>query len=115
MMAEKRNLIDRALGLEEKRVWREFEARAKALPAGYYEDYKQLQKYLWVSGLTKWQDFKFIFDHLLDLLEECAADGRQVTEVTGPDVAAFLDGLVEGSAKSWEDKQREKLNKKVGE
>ncbi|GAB2026337.1 DUF1048 domain-containing protein [Lactovum odontotermitis] len=113
-MTEKRNIIDRALGLEEKKVWREFEARAKALPDGYYEDYKQIKKYLWVSGLTKWEDFKFVFDHILDLLEEVASEGRKLTDVTGPNVAAFLDEMVDSQAKTWTDKQREKLNKKVG-
>ena len=37
-------------------------------------------------------------DILADLLlffEECAASGNDVLEVTGPDVAAFCDGLLE--------------------
>jgi DNA-binding ferritin-like protein (Dps family) len=110
-MENKRNLLDRALGLEEKRVWRELENRAKALGDDYYEDYQQMKKYIWLSGLTSWQDFKFVFEHLLDLLEDVAADGRKVTEVTGPDVASFLDEMAD--AKTWEDKYREKLNKKV--
>lgn len=113
-MIEKRNLIDRALGLEEKRVWREYENRAKNLGPDYYQDYKMMQKYLWISGLTKWNDFKFVFDNLLDLLEEAAADGRKVTDITGADVAAFLDEIVDGGTKTWEDKQRDKLNRKAG-
>jgi DNA-binding ferritin-like protein (Dps family) len=48
---------------------------------------------------------------LVDLLEEAAADGRSVTDITGPDVAAFADDLVKGES-SYQDKQREKLNKK---
>ncbi|MDR2977069.1 MAG: DUF1048 domain-containing protein [Streptococcaceae bacterium] len=111
-MAEKRNLFDRALGLEEKKVWRAFEARAKALPADYFEDYKQMKKYIWLTGISKWRDIKFVFDHVLDMLEELAAEGRKVTDVTGPDVAAFLDDMADKN--TWESKQREKLNKKVG-
>ena len=108
-MTENRTLIDRMLGLEEKREWREFEKRAKALGDDYYADYNAMKKYIWVSGVEKWKDFKFIFDHVLDLLEEAAADGRKVTAITGPDVATFLDEMVEH--KSWEDKQKDKLNK----
>lgn len=85
-----RSLLDRVLGLEEKRVWREFEQRAKVLGPGYYADYKAMQKYLWVSGVSKWADIQFLFGRLLDLLEE-AAENRPVTDLTGPDVAAFLD------------------------
>lgn len=49
---------------------------------------------------------------LVDLLEEAAADNRRVLDITGPDVAAFADELVRGE-KSYHDKQREKLNKKL--
>ncbi|MFY0758670.1 DUF1048 domain-containing protein [Metabacillus dongyingensis] len=45
----------------------------------------------------------------MDLLEETAADGKRVKEVTGNDVAAFCDALFI-DAKSWVDKQRHKLN-----
>ncbi|AYG01091.1 DUF1048 domain-containing protein [Lactococcus allomyrinae] len=108
-MTENRTLIDRMLGLEEKREWHEFEKRAKALGDDYYADYNAMKKYIWISGVEKWKDFKFIFDHVLDLLEEVAIDGRKVTSITGPDVATFLDEMVEH--KGWEDKQKDKLNK----
>lgn len=47
---------------------------------------------------------------LVDMLEEAAANKRKVTDITGPDVAAFADELAKGES-SWKDKQREKLNK----
>lgn len=109
-MTEKRNLLDRALGLEEKRVWKAIENRAKALPEVYQADYTQMKKYIFAAGVGKWEDYRFAFEQLLDLLEELAADGRKVTEVTGSDVASFLDELVE--SKTWTDQQGEKLNKK---
>lgn len=110
-MENKRSLLDRMLGLEEKKVWKAMEARAKALPESYYEDYKALQKYLWISGTGEWEQSKLIFNGLLDLLEELADEGRQLTDVTGPDVAAFCDELAEN--KDWRDKYRQKLNKSV--
>lgn len=61
------------------------------------------------GGVMDWQESKFVFNHIIDLLEEAVADGKRVKEVTGNDVAAFCDGLVIG-AKSWIDKQRQKLN-----
>ena len=48
---------------------------------------------------------------LVDLLEEAAANGKHVVDITGPDVAAFADDLVRGES-SWKDKQRQKLNDK---
>ncbi|WP_026695384.1 DUF1048 domain-containing protein [Peribacillus kribbensis] len=94
----------------EKKTWREMESRAKSLPEEYYSAYKAMQKYLWnTGGLIDWQETKLVFNHLIDLLEEASADGKRVKEVTGSDVAAFCDDLV-ADAKSWVDKQRQKLN-----
>lgn len=42
-MAEHRNIVDRMIGLEEKREFREFENRAQKLGENYYEDYKELK------------------------------------------------------------------------
>ncbi len=55
-----------------------------------------------------WQETKFVFNHIIDLLDEPAADGKHVKEATGNDVASFCDDLVI-DAKSWADKQRQKL------
>ena len=108
------NLIEKIIGnLEEKREWRAMEARAKALPSDYHKAYKAMQKYLWnTGGVMDWQETKFVFNHLIDLLEEAAADGKRVKDVTGDDVAAFCDDLV-SDAKSWFDKQRQKLNDSI--
>nr|WP_282174241.1 DUF1048 domain-containing protein [Cytobacillus firmus] len=94
----------------EKKAWREMENRAKSLPEDYYKAYKAMQKYLWnTGGVMDWQETKFVFNHIIDLLEEAAADRKPVKEVTGNDVAAFCDDLA-SDAKSWVDKQRQKLN-----
>lgn len=42
-MAEHRNIVDRMIGLEEKREFHEFENRAQKLGENYYEDYKELK------------------------------------------------------------------------
>ncbi|MFB5660376.1 DUF1048 domain-containing protein [Alteribacillus sp. HJP-4] len=99
--------------LNDKREWKAMEARAKALPSEYYNAYKAMQKYLWTTGgVMDWQETKFVFNHIIDLLEEAAADGKRVKEVTGDDVAAFCDDLVI-DAKSWVDKHRQKLNDEI--
>lgn len=112
MMSENRTIFDRMLGLEEKRVWKAYETRAKNLGEDYYNDYKQMKSYVWSTGVTKWEDYKFIFEHLLDLLEECAIEKRKFTSITGPDVAGFLDEMIGDT--SWIERQRQKLNKKAG-
>ena len=55
-----------------------------------------------------------IFDGVLGLLEETAADGQSVREVLGDDIEGFCSALAgEEGAKSYRDKWREQLNKNV--
>lgn len=42
-MTRQRNIVDRMIGLEEKREFREFEERAKNLGPDYYKDYCELK------------------------------------------------------------------------
>lgn len=103
-------IINTIIGdLNEKKEYRQNEARAKALPPEYAEAYKDIKGYIFsTSGILTMEPLK----SLVDLLEEAAADNRRVLDVTGPDVAAFADELVRDTA-SYHDKQREKLNKKL--
>ncbi|WP_026675271.1 DUF1048 domain-containing protein [Alkalihalobacterium bogoriense] len=110
------SLIEKIIGnFNDKREWKAMEARAKALPSEYHKAYKAMQKYLWNTGrVMDWQESKFIFNHIIDLLEEASANGKRVKEVTGNDVSTFCDDLVI-DAKSWVDKQRHKLNNSIKE
>ncbi|MBP1947110.1 DUF1048 domain-containing protein [Virgibacillus litoralis] len=109
------SFIEKIIGsLDDKREWREMEARAKTLPSEYFNAYKAIQKYMWTTGgLTDWKESSQIFGGILDLFEEGAADGKKVTELTGEDVAAFCDELVKDT-KTWKDKYRENLNNTIG-
>ncbi|MDR0956167.1 MAG: DUF1048 domain-containing protein [Candidatus Nomurabacteria bacterium] len=97
----------------EKRAWREAMRRAKKLPKDYRAAFISIKKYIFSSsgmmesGVEIWQN-------LVDLLEQAAAENRPVKNVIGGDVAAFADELVKGQ-KTWQDKQRQKLNRKIAE
>ena len=103
-------IIDTIIGsLEEKKEYRENEARAKALPREYADAYKEMKKYIFTNtGITTMEPLV----SLVDMLELAATENKKVTDVTGVDVAAFVDELVRGT-KSYQDTQREKLNKKM--
>lgn len=108
------NFINKIIGnLDEKREWKAMEERAKTLPSEYYHAYKAIQKYIWTAGgVADWKDVSRIFNGIIDMFEEGTAEGREVTELTGEDVAAFCDELMKDS-KTWHDKHRAKLNDKV--
>lgn len=103
-------IINAIIGdLDEKRKYRQNEKRAKALPTEYKEAYKEIRGYIWsTSGILTIEPLI----SLVDMLEEAAANGRHVTDITGPDVAAFADELVRGES-SYKDQQRDKLNKNM--
>lgn len=103
-------IINKVVGdIREKKVYRENEKRAKTLPAEYVSAYKEIKRYMWnTSGLLTIDPLV----ELVDILEEAAADGRRVTDITGPDVAAFVDSLV-SSEQTYYNKKRNKLNKKL--
>ncbi|WP_188455746.1 DUF1048 domain-containing protein [Virgibacillus oceani] len=105
------SIFEKIIGnLDDKREWKAMEARAKALPREYRNAYNAIKKYMWTSGgLTDWDDMSRIFGGILDLFEEGAAKGKNVTDITGKDVADFCDELVK-DAKTWKDKYRAKLN-----
>lgn len=109
------NILDKLVGdMGEKKEWRQNEARAKALPKEYAEAYEQIKKYIWYTAGT---ETLHPFVALVELFEEAAANNRKVLEVTGSDVAAFVDELVRGE-KSYYEKKRKQLNdsfaKKLG-
>jgi len=103
-------IIDTLIGsLEEKQEYKKNEARAKALPEEYFTAYKDIKNYIFqTSGIVS---MKPLVD-LVDILEEAAANGKQVLEVTGPDVAAFADELTR-DAKSYKGALSDKLNEKL--
>jgi DNA-binding ferritin-like protein (Dps family) len=103
-------IINAIIGdLSEKKRYKQNEKRAKSLPTEYADAYKNIRNYLWnTSGILKIDPLVT----LVDMLEEAAANGRHVVDITGPDVAAFADELVRGES-SYFDQQRKKLNKNV--
>ncbi|PZD96533.1 hypothetical protein DNH61_06935 [Paenibacillus sambharensis] len=109
------NFIEKIIGsLDDKREWKAMEARAKSLPSEYRNAYNTIKEYIYATGgVTDWKDISRIFNGILDLFEEGAANGKKVTDLIGEDAASFCDELVK-DAKTWKDKQRKKLNDQIG-
>lgn len=108
------SFIEKIIGnINDKREWRAMEARAKELPSDYHNAYLAIQKYYWTAGgPTDWQDCRRIFGGILELFEQGAAEEKKVTDLTGPDVAAFCDELAKDTT-TWRDKYRQQLNDRI--
>lgn len=106
------SLFEKLVG--DKKEYRQMMARAKALPEDYQFVYDRIQKYMWNYAAGDGYDMMKIHYDLIELFEQGAAEGRAVLDVTGEDVAAFADELLQ-NARTYTGGWREALNRDVME
>ena len=97
---------------ESKREYREQMARVKALPEDYQYVFKKIQNHMWMFAAGSGYDMMKIHYDLIELFESGAAEGKQVLEITGEDVASFCDELLR-SASTYTENWREALNRDI--
>ncbi|WP_139653024.1 DUF1048 domain-containing protein [Raoultibacter phocaeensis] len=97
---------------QEKREYREAMERVRALPEEYRFVYDKIQHYLWNHVAGDGMDMTVVLTDLVDLFEVGAADGKDVLEVTGEDVAAFCDELLK-STKTYQSTKQDALNRSI--
>lgn len=78
----------------DKRRWRAFKARTRALPEPYRMAVEGLTRYLMFFGAADGDSAAAVFEDLIDIVERAAADGTPIRDVVGDDPAAFADALV---------------------
>jgi DNA-binding ferritin-like protein (Dps family) len=98
--------------LDDKKEYKEMMARVEALPGDYPEAYKKICNYMWGFASGSGMDMLRIQYDLIDLFEAGVADGKQVLEITGEDVASFCDELLE-NAKTYTANWRKNLNESI--
>ena len=108
------NFWETITGSDLTREWRAFEARAGALPADSRAAWEQIKVHLFPYGDFTGRNLMPIMDNALELLEETAADGQDIHEVLGDDIAGFCAALAGGKgARSYRDRWRDQLNRNV--
>lgn len=108
------NIWDKVTGSDMTRMLRSFETRAEKLPPDFQSAWEVIKESLYPYSDFTGRNLMPIFDGVLGLLEETAADGQSAGEVLGEDIKGFCSALVSGEgAKSYRDKWREQLNKNV--
>lgn len=100
--------IEKVIGdLGEKRRWRQYKARAKQLPESYRTAVDAFERYLLVLGPGGGVS---IFEDLLDLFEQSAADRTPIQEVVGEDPVEFIETFAQNYQEdSWKNRERERL------
>ncbi|MEV0584440.1 DUF1048 domain-containing protein [Nonomuraea sp. NPDC050310] len=101
-------------GSDLTREWKAFEVRAAALPADYRAAWEQIKAHLFAYGDFTGRNLTPIVDGALGLLEETAADGQDLHDVLGDDIAGFCAALAGGQgARTYRDRWRAQLNRNV--
>jgi DNA-binding ferritin-like protein (Dps family) len=95
-----------------KREYKQQMQRVKALPEDYQYVFKKIQNHMWQFAAGSGYDMMEVHYGLIDLFEEGAANGKSVLEVTGEDVAAFVDELLK-NARTYTEDWRTKLNHEI--
>jgi DNA-binding ferritin-like protein (Dps family) len=89
--------IEKVVGdLGDKRRWRQYKARVKALPANYRTTVAALEGYLTYFGMITKGDVPMdvlmsTLGDLVDLFEQAAADGTPIRAVVGDDPVEFAE------------------------
>ena len=108
------NFWEKITGSDMTKEMKNFELRAKKLPADYQEAWDKINANLWPHSDFTGRNLMPILDGVLGLLEEAAADGQSIKEVLGDDIKGFCSALAgEEGAKSYRDKWREQLNNNI--
>jgi len=106
------NWIELVAGsLEQKKQYRQYKARIKALPPNYRTAIESLDRYLMYFGaVTKGDTLLLMLEDLLVLFEQSAADGTTVRAIVGADPVEFVDSfLANYSEGQWINKERKRL------
>jgi DNA-binding ferritin-like protein (Dps family) len=115
-MAEWSDYVNIKKMRQEKRQYKRQMARLEALPADYRYVFKKIQTHMWQFATGSGYDMMHVHYDLIDLFEESAAEGKSVLEVTGDDVAGFVDELLRHVAtytENWRDALNRDIQKKL--
>ncbi len=95
----------------EKRQWREHKARTRKLPESYRTAVEALERYLMYCGPGgDGERAAAMFEDLLDLFEQSAANGTPIREIVGEDPVEFLETFVRNySDGHWRTRERDRL------
>jgi len=97
--------------LDDKKAYRRYKERAKALPAPYRTAVDGLDRYImYAGGISDGTTLVRMVDDLATLFETAAADGTPVRDIVGDDPVAFAEDFLSTYRDGqWIKKERTRL------
>ena len=92
----------------DKRRWRQYKARVKALPEPYRTAVDAIEHYNFGRGDgAGWAE---MLEDRADLFEQSAANGTPIREIVGEDPVAFVEAFVQNYPEGhWRARERERF------
>ena len=97
----------------DKRRWRQYKARSRQLPEHYRIAIEGLERYLMAFGPTDGAAMATMFEDLVELFEQSAADGTPVRAIVGEDPLEFAEAFLRNYPEGWTGKERRRLVKAI--
>ena len=94
----------------DKKRWRQYKARVRALPENYRSAVDAIERYLMYFGRGDGTGWASMLEDLVELFERAAADGTPIREILGDDPAEFVDTFVQNYPEGrWRIRERQRL------
>ena len=78
-----------------KKEWRAYKARVKALPKPYMEAVAGVERYVMhFGGISDAEQAQSLFNDVIDIFEQAAADNTPIRDIVGEDPVEFADALI---------------------
>jgi DNA-binding ferritin-like protein (Dps family) len=98
----------------EKRRWRQYKARVKALPEPYRTAVDAIERYLMYFGRGDGTGWAEQLEDLADLFEQAAADRTPIREIVGEDPEDFVEAFVKNYPEApWVTREQERLTNAI--
>lgn len=94
----------------DKRRWRRYKARVRALPESYRIAVEGIERYLMYFGAVDGDSAASLLEDVADLFEQAAADGTPIRDLVGDDPVEFVEALIRNYDKGgYVARERERL------
>lgn len=103
------NIVAQLIG--EKKRWRDYKARVRALPEPYRSAAEALERYLLATGgISDGDSAASLLENLVDVFEQAAAEGMSIREIVGDDPLDFIEALLRNYPEGdWRARERRRL------